>query len=110
VGEYGRADADAEQFRFLRAYSPLQNIQEGACYPSMLIATAEGDDHVVTAHAFKLTAALQAAQSCGHPILLQVRPKTGHGGGKPTWKIVEEQSDIYAFLFEVLDGVPTGAE
>jgi prolyl oligopeptidase len=102
VAEYGQADADPEHFRFLYAYSPLHNVRPGTCYPPTLIATAEGDDHVVPAHAFKFAAAVQAAQGCDRPVLLQVRPKIGHGGGKPIWKSVEEAADIYAFLLDTL--------
>jgi prolyl oligopeptidase len=102
VAEYGQADASEEHFCFLYAYSPLHNVRPGTCYPPTLIATAEGDDHVVPAHAFKFAATLQAAQSCEHPILLQVRSKIGHGSGKPTWKSIEESADIYAFLLEEL--------
>jgi prolyl oligopeptidase len=28
--------------------------------------------------------------------------KAGHGAGKPTAKLIEEQADVYAFLFEML--------
>jgi len=32
-----------------------------------------------------------------------VETKAGHGGGKPLSKVIDEQADIYAFLFKVLD-------
>jgi prolyl oligopeptidase PreP (S9A serine peptidase family) len=32
-----------------------------------------------------------------------VETKAGHGGGKPLSKVIDEQDDIYAFLFKVLD-------
>jgi prolyl oligopeptidase len=28
--------------------------------------------------------------------------KAGHGAGKPTAKLIEEQADVYAFLFGML--------
>ena len=102
VPEYGNADENPEHFAFLHAYSPLHNVRPDVCYPPTLVATADGDDHVVPAHAMKFVATLQAAQSCANPILLQVRTKIGHGGGKPKWKIVEEESDILAFLADAL--------
>jgi prolyl oligopeptidase len=103
VSEYGCAEADAEQFHFLYAYSPLHNARAGTCYPPLLVATAEGDDHVVPAHALKFVATVQAAQGCENPVLLQVRPKIGHGGGTPTWQIIAERADIYAFLLATFD-------
>ena len=47
--------------------------------------------------------ALQAAQACDNPVLIRIETKAGHGGGKPTQKIIDELSDEYAFLVRVLD-------
>jgi len=32
---------------------------------------------------------------------LRIETKAGHGFGKPTTKIIEEQADMYAFLFDI---------
>ena len=55
-------------------------------------------------HAKKLAATLQAADAGVNPILIRVETKAGHGGGKPISKVIEENADVYAFLFKVLDG------
>jgi prolyl oligopeptidase len=102
VSEFGNAEASAEQFAFMYKYSPLHNVKVGVEYPPTLIMTADSDDRVVPAHARKFAATLQAAQAGDHPILLRVEMKAGHGAGKPTGKVIEEQSDIYAFLLHVL--------
>lgn len=99
VPEYGNAEANAEHFAFMYAYSPLHNVREGIAYPPTLILSADTDDRVVPAHAKKFAATLQAANGGENPILLRVETKAGHGFGKPTTKIIEEQSDIFAFLF-----------
>lgn len=99
IPEYGNAEADAEQFKFLYAYSPIHNIKPGTAYPPTLIMTAESDDRVVPMHAFKLAAALQAAQAGDAPILLRIEGKAGHGFGKPTSKLINEAADLYAFIF-----------
>jgi prolyl oligopeptidase len=52
----------------------------------------------VPAHSFKFAAALQAAQSCHHPVLISIETKAGHGAGKPTAMIMQEQADKWAFL------------
>ncbi|HXH13431.1 MAG TPA: prolyl oligopeptidase family serine peptidase [Alphaproteobacteria bacterium] len=98
VAEYGNAETDPEHFRFLYAYSPLHNVRRGVAYPPTLITTADTDDRVVPSHALKFAAALQAAQAGDHPILLRVDTDAGHGLGKPTAKLIAEQTDIYAFL------------
>jgi prolyl oligopeptidase len=103
IPEYGNAGASPEQFKFLYAYSPLHNVKEGATYPPVLVTTADGDDRVFPAHARKFVATLQAKSSGANPILLTTQTKAGHGGGKPTSKIIDEAADAYAFLAKVLD-------
>jgi prolyl oligopeptidase len=102
VDDYGSSD-DAEQFRALRAYSPLHNIRPGTCYSPTMITTADHDDRVVPAHSFKFAAALQAAQGCDNPILIRIETKAGHGAGKPTSKLIEEAADRLAFLVKTLN-------
>ena len=43
IYEYGSADASADQFNTLYAYSPLHNVKEGAVYPPTLVLTGESD-------------------------------------------------------------------
>jgi prolyl oligopeptidase len=99
--EYGTSD-DSVQFTNLMKYSPLHTIKQGVNYPATLVTTADHDDRVVPAHSFKYTAALQEAQSKvknGNPVLIRVDVKAGHGAGKPMTKIMDEISDVYAFMF-----------
>jgi prolyl oligopeptidase len=100
IPEYGNAEQSEEHFRFLYAYSPLHNVKSGIAYPPTLIMTADTDDRVVPAHAKKFTATLQPANGGSNPILLRLEMKAGHGLGKPTAKIIEEESDVLAFLFD----------
>jgi len=100
IPEFGDPE-NPDHFKFLYAYSPLHNIKTDA-YPATLIMTADTDDRVFPAHAFKFTAALQEKDNGNNPILLRVEQKAGHGHGKPMQKIISETADIYAFLFKVL--------
>jgi prolyl oligopeptidase len=97
VTDYGSADSVA-QFPYLYKYSPLQNLRPGTTYPATLVTTADHDDRVVPGHSFKFTAALQAAQAGPQPVLIEIETKAGHGAGKPTSKLIEEQADRLAFL------------
>jgi prolyl oligopeptidase len=101
VTEYGSADS-VGQFPFLYRYSPLHNLRSGAHYPGTLITTADHDDRVVPGHSFKYAAALQAAQGGPEPVLIRIDTKAGHGAGKPTAKIIDEQTDRWAFLVHTL--------
>ncbi len=103
IPEYGNAEASGEHFKFLYAYSPLHNVKAGLSYPHIFVTSADTDDRVVPSHAKKFVATLQAEAVGENPILLRVETKAGHGGGKPISKVIDEQADIYAFLFKVLD-------
>ncbi|MFN2636420.1 MAG: prolyl oligopeptidase family protein [Gemmatimonadaceae bacterium] len=106
TSDYGSSD-DPEQFKFLRAYSPLHNIKPGTCYPPTMAATADHDDRVVPGHTFKFIATMQAAQGCANPILVRIETKAGHGAGKPTNKQIDEAADRFAFLVRTLHMRPT---
>jgi prolyl oligopeptidase len=106
VPEYGSADASADQFAFLYAYSPYHNVKDGTKYPPTLVMTSDHDDRVFPAHSFKFAAALQRAQGGDAPVLLRVDAKAGHGGGRPTDKIIDDVADRYAFLVKSLDFSP----
>jgi prolyl oligopeptidase len=104
--DYGSSDTP-DGFRYLIKYSPLQNIKEGTCYPPTLVSTGDHDDRVMPGHSFKFAATLQAAQSCPNPVLIRIETKAGHGSGKPISKIIEEESDILAFMWNAV-GVSVG--
>lgn len=103
--DYGTSD---EEFHFknLYSYSPLHNIAAGSNYPAILVTTADHDDRVVPAHSFKYIATLQAQQPGGKPKLIRIETRAGHGSGKPTRLVVEEQADIYSFIFKNMGLAP----
>jgi prolyl oligopeptidase len=101
TSDYGSPD-DPKAFAVLRKYSPLHNIRKGAQYPPTLIITADHDDRVVPLHSFKYAAELQHSQEGKAPILIRIEPSAGHGAGKPTAKIIEEQTDVLSFLRQSL--------
>jgi prolyl oligopeptidase len=101
TSEYGSSD-DPEEFKIIRAYSPLHNIREGVKYPPTLITTADHDDRVMPAHSFKYAAELQRAQAGEGAILIRIETRAGHGGGKPVSKQVDEDAAILGFLEKTL--------
>ncbi|HEY6235320.1 MAG TPA: prolyl oligopeptidase family serine peptidase [Candidatus Elarobacter sp.] len=107
VTDYGSADASADQFKYLYAYSPYHNVKDGTQYPPTLVMTSDHDDRVFPAHSFKFAAALQHAQAGDAPVLLRVESKAGHGAGRPTEKIVDEVADRFAFLVKNLNFMPS---
>jgi prolyl oligopeptidase len=105
IPEYGCAD-NAVDFAYLQQYSPYHHVTDGVTYPPTLVMTADTDDRVAPGMAKKFAARLQEAASERHPILLRVDTRAGHGAGKPIGKQIEEQADIYAFLFDYVTRTP----
>jgi len=96
--DYGSAKDSPEMFKYLKGYSPYHNLKPGTAYPATLVTTADTDDRVVPGHSFKFAAQLQACHQGDNPVLIRIETRAGHGSGKPTAMIIEEQADIYAFL------------
>lgn len=98
--DYGTADDNREMFDYLYGYSPVHNVRAGTCYPATLVTTADHDDRVVPAHSFKFAAHLQAAQQCERPTLISIQTNAGHGAGKPTSMLINQEADKWSFLFQ----------
>jgi prolyl oligopeptidase len=96
---------DPVQFKAMYAYSPLHNVARDRCYPATLLTTAANDDRLPPWHAYKLTAALQSAQSCQHPIVLHVRESGGHGGSGDAAAWFDDVANQLAFAARALGPV-----
>ncbi len=103
--DYGLSE-NADDFKAQFAYSPVQNVRDGVCYPPTLITTADHDDRVVPWHSFKFAATLQKEQGsvvgCSNPVLIRVETRAGHGAGKPVWMQIEDFADQWAFVAQAL--------
>ena len=97
VDDYGYPSKEAD-FKMQMTYSPYHNIKSGVAYPAVIVSTADTDDRVVPGHSFKYISALQAADTGSKPKIIRIESRAGHGSGKPTDKVIDEYSDIYAFL------------
>lgn len=98
--DYGTADDNKEMFEYLYHYSPYHALKEGTSYPATMVTTADHDDRVVPAHSFKFAARLQEYNKGENPVLIRIETNAGHGAGKPTDKIIQEQVDKWAFMFQ----------
>jgi prolyl oligopeptidase len=98
-GDPSRPDA----FKWLMAYSPLHNVKPGQSYPPLMILTADNDQRVVPAHAYKMAATLRAI-SPATEVYVRTRRGAGHGGGNAFSKAIEYQADIVSFLCAKLGG------
>jgi prolyl oligopeptidase len=100
VPEYGTAE-NPDQYKFIRAYSPYQNIKPGTKYPAVLLTAGENDTRVHPMHARKMAAYLQSATTSDQtkdPILLWVDREAGHGAGKPLHLRIQDVVDQRLFM------------
>ena len=93
---------DLDQFKSLYAYSPYHHVKDGAAYPAIFMATGETDERVNPAHSRKMIARLQAATGSGRPVYLSVNSHAGHGIGSALSIRVDQEADMYSFLFDQL--------
>jgi prolyl oligopeptidase len=99
TAEFGTVE-DPEQFAALLAYSPYHHVSDDTAYPAVLLTAGEHDSRVDAWHAKKMTARLQAATTSDHPVLLRMEAG-GHLAGSLD-QMIEESTDLYAFLFAEL--------
>jgi prolyl oligopeptidase len=98
VPEYGSAE-NAEQFKYIYAYSPYHHVKKGEKYPAVLFVTGDADTRVAPLHARKMAALMQASTGSDRPVLLHYNTKAGHSGGLPVSQQIEDQTDELSFLF-----------
>jgi prolyl oligopeptidase len=104
VPEYGSA-TNAEQFDWLRAYSPYQRVKTGVKYPAVMFVTGDSDTRVDPLHARKMAALMQSLGG-DNPVLLHYDVSSGHAGGKSVDKSIDDNADLLQFLRWRLGMVP----
>jgi prolyl oligopeptidase len=105
VHEYGNPDV-AEEFAYIRRYSPYHHVRPGERYPAMLFTTGDADTRVAPLHARKMTARMQAASRSGLPVLLRYSLNAGHMGTGAMSQLLDQQVDELAFLYSQLGLLP----
>jgi prolyl oligopeptidase len=79
-------------------------VVKGRKYPPVLFITGDSDTRVAPLHARKMAAEMQAAHGGDTPILLLYDTKLGHSEGRPVSKIIEEDTQVLAFLLWQVGG------
>ena len=97
IDEYGDPD-NAVAAGWLRAYSPIHNVDGARAYPPALIDTSDSDDRVHPSHSRRFAAALRAA---GQDVLFYSHAG-GHGGGGGSNEKARELALGYAFMRQAL--------
>jgi len=110
VSDYGSPD-EKEHFENLIKFSPLHNLRvpedPNVQYPAMLLLTADHDDRVVPLHSLKYIAEMHHVfRDCPkqtNPLMIRIETKAGHGANKPTSKVIDEYSEVFAFIARSLN-------
>ncbi len=98
TSDYGDPERSEEEFAAAYAYSPYHRLRSGVAYPPTLVLTSDHDDRVVPAHSVKFAARLQAVSAPGSVALLRVETAGGHGLGRARRALVDERTDVLAFV------------
>ncbi len=97
VPEYGSAE-DPKQFDYIYKYSPYHHVEKGVDYPATLVVSGDSDTRVDPSHARKFAALLQASTKGPRPALLHYDVKSGHSGGLPIDRQIDNVADELTFL------------
>jgi len=86
-----------EQYAWMRAYSPYDNLEPGA-YPAMLLRTGLNDTQVSYWEPAKYVARLRTLKTDANPLLLKINLEVGHGGASGRFDSLREIAEDDVFL------------
>jgi len=89
----------AEQYAWMRAYSPYDNLKPGA-YPAILARTGLNDSQVPYWEPAKYVARLRTLKTDKNPLLFDVNMSVGHGGASGRFDALKERAGYYAFMLQ----------
>jgi len=98
MAEYGNPDKP-DEWAWISAYSPYQNVKKDKTYPKVLFTTSTRDDRVHPGHARKMAARMLEQ---GHPLLYWENIEGGHGGAADNGQRAQMAALEYTFLWQQL--------
>jgi oligopeptidase B len=103
VGEYEEWGNPNERPAFdrMRAYSPYDNLKEGA-YPAIYVRTSIHDSQVMYWEPAKYVAKLRTLKRDTTPLLLQTNMEAGHGGASGRYDAYKERARDLAFILKII--------
>jgi oligopeptidase B len=95
--EWGDPLHDPEVYRYMKSYTPYENVASGVTYPPILAVTSLNDTRVLYHEPAKWVARLQADAS-GGPFLLKTEMSAGHGGRSGRYDAWHEEAMVLAWI------------
>ncbi|MBB4063510.1 S9 family peptidase [Gellertiella hungarica] len=99
--EWGNPIASAEEYGWIAAYSPYDNVGPHP-YPPILALAGLTDPRVTYWEPAKWVARLREHSTSSAPILLRTNMDAGHGGASGRFQRLEETALEYAFALKVM--------
>ncbi len=87
----------AEQYAYMKSYSPYDNLQPKA-YPAMLVKTSFDDSQVMYWEPAKYVAKLRTLKTDKNPLIFKINMAGGHGGSSGRYDRLKENAFDYAFV------------
>ncbi|MFC5281668.1 S9 family peptidase [Arcanobacterium canis] len=103
--EWGNPVESEHIYRYMKEYSPYENVREGELYPAILATTSINDVRVSYLEPMKWVQVLRdnvTNDEVTRPILLLTETVAGHGGGSGRYKKWEDRGRELAFIFDQL--------
>jgi len=94
MAEYGDPDK-AEEWAFIKTFSPYHNVRKDMKYPPILFTTSTRDDRVHPGHARKMMARMM---EMGHDVRYYENIEGGHGGAANNEQAAHMQALAFTFL------------
>jgi oligopeptidase B len=94
--------ADEEFYRYIRSYSPYDNV-EAKAYPHLLITAGLNDPRVTYWEPAKWTAKLRSLKTDDNLLLLKTDMDAGHGGASGRYDYLKKIALEYTFLLAVFE-------
>ena len=91
----------AEQYDWMRAYSPYDNLKPGA-YPAMLVRSGLNDTQVSYWEPAKYVARLRTLKTDPNPLLFKINLQVGHGGASGRFDALREIAEDQVFILDQL--------
>ena len=99
--EWGNPITDEAAFRYIRSYSPYDNVAAQR-YPAILAMAGLTDPRVTYWEPAKWVARLRAVMTDGGPIVLRTNMGAGHGGAAGRFDRLNEVAIAYAFALQIV--------
>ena len=95
--EWGNPNED-KYYEYMRSYSPIDNVQQGVDYPSMLIVSGLNDPRVAYWEPTKWAQVLRSKVANGDDVLLKMDLAAGHFSAADRYRYLRELAFDYSWL------------